>query len=69
MTITEYKSALSTMDWHYDYSDDHRVWRAGSARKRLLEELSKQTPQHTRAWDEVQQSLNDGTFAQQGRLG
>jgi|TARA_A100001037_G_scaffold262802_1_gene252647 hypothetical protein len=68
MTLEDYKTELEYMDWWFDFSDDHRVWRAGHARKRFLEELSKQTPQHKAAWDEVQQQLRDGTFRAQPRL-
>ena len=42
MHITEYKKALQSMDWWFDYSDDHRVWRMGMAQKRqLLREADK----------------------------
>ena len=68
MNLEEYKSALKSMDWWYDYSDDHRVYRAGLYRKQLLEGASNESPEHKLAWDQVQQSLRDGTFRAQPRL-
>ena len=68
MNLEEYKTELQSMDWYYDFSDDHRVWRAGHARKRFLERVAKQSTEHTLAWDEVQQQLHDGTFVRRGSL-
>lgn len=68
MNLNEYKTALRSMDWWFDYSDDHRVYRAGLYRKQFLEELSKQSPDHKAAWDETQKQLHDGTFRRRGRL-
>lgn len=68
MNLDEYKEALQSMDWYYDYSDDHRVWSAGYSRRLVLEGIAKQSTEHKLAWDEVQQQLRDGTFRAQPRL-
>lgn len=31
MHLDDYKKALANLDWFYQYSDDHGVWRAGQA--------------------------------------
>jgi hypothetical protein len=31
--IGEYFNRLSNHDWYYDYSDDHSVWKRGSANR------------------------------------
>lgn len=59
MDLKDYKSSLQSMDWWFDYSDDHRVYRAGLYRKQFLEALSILSPDHKAAWDEVQQQLRD----------
>ncbi len=33
---------LATMDWHYAYSDDHSVWRAGESKMARLKEMGKE---------------------------
>ena len=41
MTIEQFFIACQTFDWFYQYSDDHRVWRAGdTAEKKLQAEAS-----------------------------
>lgn len=35
-----YIELLTYMDWHYDYSDDHRVWAAGTQKKELIKMLT-----------------------------
>jgi hypothetical protein len=30
-TLEQFEQALINHDWFYQYSDDHRVWRAGEA--------------------------------------
>lgn len=34
--FTEYLAALQRHDWHYDYSDDYRVWRNGRENEKQL---------------------------------
>lgn len=47
----DYWQALSQHDWHYSYSDDPRVYRAGSARESELEAASKLSPEHAEMWN------------------
>lgn len=68
MNITEYKKALQSMDWWFDYSDDHRVWRMGMAQKRQLLREADKGGEYRSAWDEVQQQLEEGTFVRGGKL-
>lgn len=43
LTLQEYEKMLKRHDWHYEYSDDHSVWKRGNEAhkelKRLAEEL------------------------------
>ena len=44
-----YLKALSQMDWFYDYSDDHHVWRAGNTSMSLLQGQAKEHPYYQEA--------------------
>ena len=39
--IQQYEEKLSSHDWYYVYSDDHRIWTSGEAQSRELNKLSK----------------------------
>jgi hypothetical protein len=45
--IEEIKEMLSSFDWHYEYSDDHNVWRKFSTKKALIMEKMRKIPLHT----------------------
>lgn len=45
-TLQDYYQLLKNHDWHYEFSDDHNVWRAGAARRQLLRDISEQSPEH-----------------------
>ena len=40
--IREYFKQLRYHDWYYNYSDDHRVWKAGSANYDLIRDKRKE---------------------------
>lgn len=40
LEIEPYFALLLKHDWHYDMSDDHEKWKAGSASLRVLTELA-----------------------------
>jgi hypothetical protein len=42
MTLEEFEKALKGHDWYYEYSDDNRVWRAGTARYEEILKASRQ---------------------------
>jgi hypothetical protein len=37
--LEQYEELLSTMDWYYEYSDDHSVWQGGVAHTKRMKEL------------------------------
>ena len=41
MNIEQFFNEASRHDWFYDYSDDHRVWTAGSDNQKRLYELAR----------------------------
>lgn len=53
MNLDEYKNALRHHDWFYAYSDDHSVWKKGSAiAKALLEAQLRLDPTYA-IWNEI----------------
>ncbi len=44
--LTEFWDNLNSHDWYYAFSDDGRVWRAGDAAEKRLEEIAKESPKH-----------------------
>ena len=41
ITKEQYAKMLDSHDWYYQFSDDHRVYRAGEANRRKLEHYAK----------------------------
>jgi hypothetical protein len=41
VTLDEYKRMLAAFDWYYEDSDDHRVWKAGFEKQKMLWEMAK----------------------------
>jgi len=50
--IREYFKQLRYHDWYYNYSDDHRVWKAGSANYDLIRDKSKENVTYKRMYNE-----------------
>ena len=46
VTLQEYWKMLSLHDWHYQYSDDHSVWRRGHLAQKEVERVSGQSEAH-----------------------
>jgi len=42
MTKQDYISLLNQFDWHYEYSDDMRVWRECFQQEIFLKDIAKQ---------------------------
>lgn len=40
--MDEYIKLLQSHDWFYNYSDDHRVWRAGEEQYKKIMALAKE---------------------------
>ena len=55
-----YLMALSQMDWFYDYSDDHHVWRAGNTAMALLQGQAKEHPYYQEAFDTWTKCVYEG---------
>lgn len=52
MTHDEYVTALQRHDWHYDYSDDHNVWRKGREERLRLEDARRQHDRSGALWNQ-----------------
>lgn len=50
MEIQEYFEKLESHDWHYEFSDDHNVWKKGHEEHRRLTEVSGQSDIHERMY-------------------
>lgn len=51
--IKNYKLALRTHDWFYDYSDDHNVWTRGFNEKTELRKLQEVLDPDYEIWDTI----------------
>lgn len=47
-----YRKLLKGHDWYYEYSDDHSVWKRGSAARTHLNGLRKQIDPENTIWNE-----------------
>ena len=56
--IREYFKQLRYHDWYYNYSDDHRVWKAGSANYDLIRDKSKENLTYKRMYNEFTKWMN-----------
>ena len=56
--IREYFKQLRYHDWYYSYSDDHRVWKAGSANSDLIRDKSKENVTYKRMYNEFTKWMN-----------
>ncbi len=56
--IGEYFNRLTNHDWYYNYSDDHRVWKAGSANYDLIRDKSKENVTYKRMYNEFTKWMN-----------
>ena len=50
--IGEYFNRLSNHDWYYDYSDDHSVWKRGSANRDRLLNTAAEHPTYKEMYNE-----------------
>lgn len=55
-----YLKALSQMDWFYDYSDDHNVWRAGNTSMGVLQMRAKEHHYYQEAFDAWTKCIYEG---------
>ncbi len=53
-TLQEYWDILNAFDWHYNMSDDHRVWTAGVKREAEVVDMAKQSPEHQNLFADFQ---------------
>ena len=56
--IREYFKQLRYHDWYYNHSDDHRVWKAGSANYDLIRDKSKENLTYKRMYNEFTKWMN-----------
>jgi len=51
MTLLEFYDALNSHDWYFEFSDDHRIWRAGRASLDRLQLGAGESNAHQRLFD------------------
>lgn len=51
MTKLDFFNELRSHDWTYEYSDDHSVWRRGSAKQSQLKQVAEESPDHKRMFE------------------
>lgn len=57
--IEQFEKACQNFDWFYDFSDDHRVWKAGSRRKEILRWAKTISADHERIFNKYEKIAND----------
>lgn len=50
-SISMYETALRSFDWYFEFSDDFRIWQAGSIKKRDLVRMQKLYDEHYVLWN------------------
>lgn len=53
INMAEYTARLTYHDWHYQYSDDHRVWEKGNNNYLLLLKLREQLDPDWQIWNSL----------------
>ena len=56
----KYVHALMVMDWYYDYSDDHNVWKEGQRAMSLLQGQAKEHPVYQQALSTYSTCIYEG---------
>ena len=51
-TLYEFYKKLCSHDWHYQYSDDHRVWSNGQRSQDIINMIAKESPEHRKLCEE-----------------
>jgi hypothetical protein len=68
MELKEFDSLLSRHDWHYDYSDDHRVWSRGSESNIKIMSAMRLSENHKALYDAWVWSIFENYEAKKPRL-
>ena len=56
----KYVHALMAMDWYYDYSDDHGVWKDGQRAMSILQEQAREHPVYQQALSAYSKCIYEG---------
>jgi len=59
VTPKEFYSMLEEHDWFYGYSDDHRVWTAGSEANRKLQAIIQEDSLLTRMYSDYAKCVHN----------
>lgn len=51
ISLNEYFNLLAQHDWHYDYSDNHRIWEKGFIERKKLVRLTEESRDHKELYD------------------
>jgi hypothetical protein len=52
MNLEDYKEELKKHDWFYDFTEDHHVWKQGSDNHKKLIDVSKESEEHLKLFNE-----------------
>lgn len=53
MDLEQYKQALTSHDWTFEWSDDHNVWKRGVAQRQALKAAQKELDEHAKIWNSL----------------
>lgn len=51
--LAEYRQLLAAHDWHYEHTDDSRVWRKGRLEWRVLLEMRTALDPQAAVWNSI----------------
>jgi hypothetical protein len=51
ISLSDFYNCLEATDWTYEMSDDHSVWRRGSAAMGKIQAEAKTSPEHQKLYD------------------
>lgn len=51
ISLKDYWNMLDRHDWHYDCSDDHRIWASGLGNEKKLLSIATQSADHKKLYE------------------
>jgi hypothetical protein len=53
MNLDQYKQALAFHDWTFEWSDDHNVWKRGTAQRQVLRAAQLELDPKCEIWNSL----------------
>ncbi len=56
--LGDFWDMLNRFDWHFEHSDDHRVWKAGNENYKRLGQIAQQSEEHQNLFLRFSSAIN-----------